>query len=224
MSASASASTGGTWKGLVYFDPAADKPGDPEEITNDELREKLRSMIDPSEKIVSVSLVKTPLWETQWTNALAYHVFVYFRTTNYLWSIEKNSQGITIQRSQSEFDKFAKGNSAVAVAAVAVSAVVSGQIQLTAAELMAIMVMMSKNYVESQGAVVNKYRQQLRCKTGYWKPQLIMQDESNKSMSDVVDFLYDSGALNTPYHGLTANCKHFAEGFFNEFAATKKWT
>jgi len=214
MASSMFASKGGTWKGLVYFDPAADKPGDPEKFTNDELREKLGSMIDPSEKILQVRLLKTPLFAIQWSNFLLYHVFVHFATAKYEWSIEKNSQGITIQRSELKVH----------------SSVIQDRYKTDWTGLI-------EHYDESAGAVINRYRQQPRCgmlmmtgfgplehTSGYWKPKLIIADGSNKYMKDVVDFLYDSGALNKKYNLANASCKHFAQGFFNEFARKKTWS
>ena len=50
-----------------------------------------------AEKIKNVRIYKTPLNKNQWTNALFYHVFVMYETDKYWWSIEKNTEGLTIQ-------------------------------------------------------------------------------------------------------------------------------
>ena len=90
-------SKGSDWKGEVYFDPEADGNEAIEHISDSELRTKLIRKIDGSEKIKNVHIYKTPLNKNQWTNALFYHVFVMYETDKYWWSIEKNTEGLTIQ-------------------------------------------------------------------------------------------------------------------------------
>ena len=124
--------------------------------------------IDGSEKITNVCIYKVPLGEWQLTDALLYHVFVMFETEKYCWTIEKNSEGITIQRSE----KFK--------------------------------------------AVVNNYRQEKRCKTEYWKPELIIQDKGRLTMTEVVNFLHSNDFLNQKYSLASSNCKDFAKAFFDE--------
>ena len=92
---------GDEWSGKVYFDPEADKSsGDSYWISDDELREKLKELIDPSEEIMSVAVYKTPLSESQWSNVYLNHQYTLLETGDWWWSIEKNSEGITVQRSK----------------------------------------------------------------------------------------------------------------------------
>ena len=58
-------------------------------------------MIDPTEQILNVRLYKVPLSEYQLRNDLFYHVFVMYETAKYWWTIEKNTEGLTLQRSTS---------------------------------------------------------------------------------------------------------------------------
>ena len=99
-STSSGASKGTAWKGQVYFDPEADGNMPIQMISDSELQSKLMNLIDADEKILNVVLCKTPLNESQTTNALLCHVYVYFETNKFWWSIEKNSEGITIQRAK----------------------------------------------------------------------------------------------------------------------------
>ena len=92
---------GGNWKYKVYFDPEADEhTGRRYAISDDELRTNLANLVDAREKIQSVTAYKVRLSEFQITQFLLYHMFIVFETVNWWWSIEKNDQGITIQRSK----------------------------------------------------------------------------------------------------------------------------
>ena len=92
---------GGDWKYRVYFDPEADKNGDKTYIISDnELRIRLVSLVDADEKIRNVTAYKVNLKEWQLTQFIFYHMFIVFETDDWFWSIEKNSEGITIQRSK----------------------------------------------------------------------------------------------------------------------------
>ena len=93
---------GGNWKYEVYFDPEADKDtGDCYTISDDELRTELADLVDAGEKIQDVTAYKVKLSEFQLTKFLLYHMFIVFGTEDWWWSIEKNDEGITIQRSKS---------------------------------------------------------------------------------------------------------------------------
>lgn len=101
--ASAKAKLGDDWKYEIYFDPEADKDRGPSHhITDDDLIDKLSNLVDVDEKIDRVTVYKLPLSEWQITDFFLYHNFVLFETRKWWWTIEKNSQGITIQRSKHE--------------------------------------------------------------------------------------------------------------------------
>ena len=93
---------GSNWKYEVYFDPEANEStGHSYTITDDELRTQLTSLVDAGEAIREVTAYKVPLSEWQLTQFLLYHMFIIFETEDWWWSIEKNDEGITIQRSKS---------------------------------------------------------------------------------------------------------------------------
>ena len=58
------------------------------------------SILASNEIIEEVQLWKNPLTDYQLTALKFYHCFLVIRTNNYWWSIEKNSEGITLQRSE----------------------------------------------------------------------------------------------------------------------------
>ena len=92
---------GGDWTYKLYFDPEADKASDDGYwITQDELWEKLNGLVDIWQGIMKVMAYKVPLSEKQLTAFVFYHTFIVFKTENWWWSIEKKSEGITIQRSK----------------------------------------------------------------------------------------------------------------------------
>jgi hypothetical protein len=85
----------------LYFDPEADSAqGSHYYITDGELREKLKELVDDSEKITEVRLYSHPLTNLQVTKLVWHHAFVVFETDKWWWSIEKNDVGVTIQRSK----------------------------------------------------------------------------------------------------------------------------
>lgn len=101
MSSDGKAIKGGAYTSKLYFDPRADLPKDEGFlITQQELLEKLKTLIDVTEEIFRVRYYSNPLSSWQLTNALFYHAFLVFKTENWYWSIEKNTQGLTIQRSK----------------------------------------------------------------------------------------------------------------------------
>ena len=125
-------------------------------------------MIDENEMILNISKYTVPLSEVQLTCAVFYHEYIVLNTSHHHWSIEKNSEGITIQRS------------------------------------------------EKCKAVVNNYRQEKRCKTEYWEPELIIQDKGRLTMTEVVNFLHSKDFLNQKYSLASSYCKDFAKAFFDE--------
>ena len=93
--------TGEDWIAEIYFDPESDtSSGSDYYITDDELKKRLKDLIKVNEEIEEVSAYKEDLWGWQQTRFMAYHTFVILKTDSWWWSIEKNSKGITIQRSK----------------------------------------------------------------------------------------------------------------------------
>ena len=92
---------GGKWNSTIYFNPKADnKAGGKEyEITDKELNKKMKKLID-NEMIVEIFLCKVSLFGWQLSNLIMYHAFVVIHTNEWWWSVEKNTEGITIQRSK----------------------------------------------------------------------------------------------------------------------------
>ncbi|KAI9549153.1 hypothetical protein GHT06_005468 [Daphnia sinensis] len=100
-SSRSSASVGSTYTRKLYFDPRADQADTGGYwITDHELRQKLANLIDTEEKIKNASVYSNPLSSWQMTNIWLYHAFVVIETNDWWWSIEKNMESITIQRSK----------------------------------------------------------------------------------------------------------------------------
>ena len=102
MSASSSGKrgwkTGGNGRGL-YFDPESDQHRGYEYTILSKLVKKMSHLIDVSEPIKKIWVYKHPLSESQLTQVMFNHQFVVFETRDWWWSIEKNQQGIFLQRS-----------------------------------------------------------------------------------------------------------------------------
>ena len=93
--------TGGEWKSIVYFDPYSDsEEGNDYHIDDEQLLEMMEEIIDESEYIEKIWVYKRPLSSWQLTQLLFHHQFVVLETSDWWWSIEKNGEGITIQRSK----------------------------------------------------------------------------------------------------------------------------
>lgn len=100
-SKSGSGSGDNEWKSKIYFDPESDKDtGTVYNITQEDLKEKLKSLIDTNEEIQQIFVYKCPLYSVQLTMFMLYHAFTVLETNEWWWSIEKNTEGITIQRSK----------------------------------------------------------------------------------------------------------------------------
>lgn len=92
---------GGKWTHTIYFDPDADKTiGKTYQIRDDELIDRLGTLVDPGEAIIKIFAYKTPLFKIQLTSLTMYHAFIIFETDKWWWSIEKDGEGIVIQRSK----------------------------------------------------------------------------------------------------------------------------
>ena len=100
-SQSTSGSGGGEYTKKLYFDPEADREeGQSYLISDEELRQRLEDLIDVEEVITCVYVYRNPLYYYQLTDFLMYHAFVVFETETWWWSIEKNNENVTIQRSK----------------------------------------------------------------------------------------------------------------------------
>ncbi|KAI9549152.1 hypothetical protein GHT06_014595 [Daphnia sinensis] len=98
---SQSTSTGSNYTCKLYFDPRADEPDTGGHwITDKELYKKLLNLMDMEEEIQHAYLYSNPLSSWQATNAMFYHAFIVMKTNAWWWSIEKNMERITIQRSR----------------------------------------------------------------------------------------------------------------------------
>lgn len=97
------AKKGGDWTYLIYFDPEADKSsGTDYLIEHGKLIETLNNLLDTDENIIEVCAYQVDLSSSQKgiANDIFHHLFIVFRTKDWYWSIEKNTEGITIQRSK----------------------------------------------------------------------------------------------------------------------------
>ena len=84
----------------VYFHANVDSNDEPYEVDDSELREHLAPLIG-NENITWIAVYKKPLAEWQLSATIAYHAFIVFQTGDDLWwSIEKNDEGVTLQRSK----------------------------------------------------------------------------------------------------------------------------
>ena len=98
-------SPGDSYSRKLFFYPDAEQ-GDRHSLSSQELETRLRELIDVEEVITLVALFKTPLAQSVDTpihdlcDYLAVHAFLFFRTQNWCWSIEKNGQGVIMQRSK----------------------------------------------------------------------------------------------------------------------------
>lgn len=94
--------TAGEWNNQIYFDPESDSPLGPSYYIEDqELMTKLSQMIDTDENIEEIWIFSHRLSNWQlYQGVFMYHAFVVLRTNDWYWSIEKNNEGITVQRSK----------------------------------------------------------------------------------------------------------------------------
>ena len=98
-SCSGKSSTGKEWTGQMYFDPkASSSRGKSYRFTDGELREKLLEVIQPEEKILKIFVYDCPLTSYQITKIILKHTFIVLETIEWWWSLEKNTEGITLQR------------------------------------------------------------------------------------------------------------------------------
>ena len=95
---------GGEWKSKVFFDSDSSGSGKRYRIADDDLVEKLEELCDLSEEIDAVATYTLPLGEWQLTDLLLYHEFALFETRKWWWTIEKDGEGLHIQRSKDKED------------------------------------------------------------------------------------------------------------------------
>lgn len=103
-SKSSKSSSDNEWKNEIYFDPQSDSStGADYRIKDYELMSTLAQLIDSDEKIEKIWIYSHRLYEWQlYQGIFMYHVFIVLETNEWFWSIEKNAEGITIQRSKHE--------------------------------------------------------------------------------------------------------------------------
>ncbi|KAH3801651.1 hypothetical protein DPMN_155309 [Dreissena polymorpha] len=73
-------------------------------ITSTELMSKNQETVGYNEDIKLVTAYKVPLSGYQCSKNIFYHMFVVFQTQNWWWSIEKDTDLITLQRFRNESD------------------------------------------------------------------------------------------------------------------------
>ncbi|CAF0765380.1 unnamed protein product [Adineta ricciae] len=90
-------------KGSLYFWDWDERRG--YTIEQDQLVEDFESITnDSDEKIIQVTIYKTPLSTWQLTQAVLYHAFVVLETENWYYSLEISEKCVTMQRSKSKED------------------------------------------------------------------------------------------------------------------------
>lgn len=88
------------WDGKIYFDPGPHLSNwNRYFITEEELKTVSRKYVKDDDVIETIWHFKCDLLEWQITHVLTYHAYIILQTGNYYWSIERNKQGVTIQRS-----------------------------------------------------------------------------------------------------------------------------
>jgi len=92
---------GDEWGYKLYFDPeASDENGEKyDNIKDKDLMNTLKNLVQYDEKINKVNAFWVPLNEYLPNVNILGHLFIVFETDHYFWSIEKQTDGITIQRS-----------------------------------------------------------------------------------------------------------------------------
>jgi len=95
------ASVGGAWTGKIYFDPEASKKrGKSYYFTDDELKEELIEVIGENEVIDKIAIYSHPLSAVQPLKVAFKHTYMVLETDQWWWSLEKNNEGLTLQRSK----------------------------------------------------------------------------------------------------------------------------
>lgn len=89
------------WTRRIYSDAESDREGGQgHNLSHFELISSLEKLIDVTERIKTVWIFRCPLFDGQITMRVLHHAFVVFETNSWFWSLEKNNEGLTIQRSK----------------------------------------------------------------------------------------------------------------------------
>ena len=98
--------TGAQWTSRLFFDQNCDERSSSGrfELTEEEFVSTLNRIIS-DEKILVVEMWKQPLSDYQLTDFLLYHSFIVLHTNEWWWSIEKNAEGLTMQRSKKSSER-----------------------------------------------------------------------------------------------------------------------
>lgn len=101
-SSQSSKSWSGEWRNQIYFDPQADSSTDEGYyIDETDLQTELLKILDAKEAIEEIWVHSHRLFGWQlYEGIFLYHAFVILKTNKWYWSVEKNTAGITIQRSK----------------------------------------------------------------------------------------------------------------------------
>ena len=91
---------GADWRSKVFYDADSSGEGQTYEIADRDLKKTMAELCVLTEEISSVRTCKVPLSEWQLSSLLFYHEFVLFETPEWWWTIEKDGEGIHIQRSK----------------------------------------------------------------------------------------------------------------------------
>eukprot|EP00117_Sycon_ciliatum_P047284 scpid93226/ scgid33786/ len=101
---SLSGSKGSNYEAVVFFLDYGSTSSSCWTVHDNQLRESLGDLIafgsDYAESITEIERHKNPLVPWLPEMGLFYHEFIVFQTKNWWWSIEKNSEGVTLQRSK----------------------------------------------------------------------------------------------------------------------------
>jgi hypothetical protein len=90
------------WYPQVIFVAKAHKSGIGYHLTDDDLRQNMEKLTETSEKILNLWVYTSPLADVGQEVEIFFHAFVQFYTNKYSYSIEKQQDGIYIQRSGRE--------------------------------------------------------------------------------------------------------------------------
>lgn len=102
-SMSSGGSVGSDWKNRLYFIPEADNLSEVTYYVEEtDLIRNIGRISDNEEQVLKIYAYKRPLISFPFSSLIAYHMFLVLKTKTWWWSIEKNSEGITIQRSKIE--------------------------------------------------------------------------------------------------------------------------
>lgn len=85
------------WTETLYFHPEADKKV--KTFSHEKLKSEFKLQIEANEVMEKIWVYTHKLFQAQLTEALLFHAFVVIKTRKWWYSIEKDQEGIIIQRS-----------------------------------------------------------------------------------------------------------------------------